>query len=126
MNDMEAQNLHETQFEDLTRSEILTRGYAKPNSLVDSPDVLACTSLSSCEVMGDGVLIPRERHVLVVALEVDKSRISGFILLVAVLGFAVGIVVSIVKKDLGLGAEVGGAVFGLVAVLQGAMILMYK
>lgn len=70
--------------------------------------------------------MPRERHVLVVALEVDKSRISGFILLVAVLGFALGIIVSIVKKDLGLGAEVGGAVFGLVAVLQGTMILMYK
>lgn len=126
MNDIEAQTFRETQFEGFVRSEILTRGYARPNSLVDSPDVFACTLLSSCEVLSDGVLMPRERHVLVVALEVDKSRISGFILLVAVLGFALGIIVSIVKKDLGLGAEVGGAVFGLVAVLQGTMILMYK
>ena len=74
----------------------------------------------------DGVSTSCERHVLVVALEVDRSRMSLFILMMTLIGFAVGASISIIKRDLGLGAEIGGAVFSLVTVLQGMMFLMYR
>lgn len=123
---MEAQTLHETQFEELVRNEFLTRGYARPQSLVDSADVFVRALPSFCEGSDEEASIPREQHALDVALEIDKGRVSIFMLLMAVLGFAVGTAVSIAKGDLGLGAEIGGAVFGFVAVFQGAMIFMYK
>lgn len=67
-----------------------------------------------------------ERYALVVALEVDRCRVSLFILMMAFLGFAIGAGVCIVTGDLGLGAEVGGAFLGLVTVLEGVMFLMYS
>lgn len=94
--------------------------------MVDSADVFTRALPSFCRAPGEGTSIARERYALVVALEVDRFHVSIFMLLLAVLGLAVGTAVSIVKKDLGLGAEVGAAVFGLVAVFQGTMIFMYK
>lgn len=94
--------------------------------MVDSADVFTRALPSFCGVLGEGASIARERYALVVALEVDRFRVSIFMLLMAFLGFAVGTAVSVVKKDLGLGAEVGAAVFGLIAVFQGTMIFMYK
>jgi hypothetical protein len=78
------------------------------------------------ERLEDGISPSRERHALVVALEVDMFRMSLFILMMALLGFAVGASVSIVKRDIGLGAEIGSALFGLVTVLQGMVFLMYR
>lgn len=112
--DLETQTLHETQFEELVRNETLTRGYARPKSLVNSADVFV-----------RAMPVVRRRHALVVALEVDRCRVSVFILVMVLIGLAVGTGVAVIEKDLGLGAEVGGVVFGLVAVLQGTTILMY-
>lgn len=61
-----------------------------------------------------------------IALEIDLRRVSLFILTTMLLGMALGTSVAIVKNDIGLGAEIGGALFGLVAVLQGMMIMMYR
>jgi hypothetical protein len=118
--------LHETQFEDLTRNETLTRGYPRPRSLVDSADIFDRVLPSFRKRPEEGLSPLRERHALVVALEVDRSRISLFILMMALIGFAVGAGIGIVKRDLGLGAEIGGAVFSLVTVLQGMVFLMYR
>ena len=71
-------------------------------------------------------LFPRERHALVVALETDLCRLSMFILVAMLLGIALGAGVAIAEDDIGLGAEMGGAIFGFVAVLQGMMVMMYK
>jgi hypothetical protein len=123
---LEAQSLHETQFEDLARSETLTRGYARPSTLVDSADIFDRVLPSFREIPVDEISTLRERHALVVALEVDRSRMSLFILMMAVVGFAVGLSISIFKRDVGLGAEIGSAVFGFVTVLQGMVFLMYR
>jgi hypothetical protein len=114
--------LHETQFENLARNETLTRGYARPNALVDSKDMFVRVLPSFHEVPGGKVSSSRERHALVVALEIDLRRVSLFILTTMLLGTAIGAGVAIVENDLGLGAEIGGAVFGFAAV----MIMMYK
>ena len=74
---------------------------------------------------GKGVF-PRERYALVVALETDPCRVAMFILMTMLLGIALGAGVAISENDIGLGVEMGGATFGLVAVLQGMMIMMYK
>ena len=71
-------------------------------------------------------LFSRERHALVVALETDLCRLSMFILVAMLLGIALGAGVAIAEDDIGLGAEMGGAIFGFVAVLQGMMVMMYK
>jgi hypothetical protein len=113
--------LHETQFEDLARSETLTRGYARPSSLVDSADMFDRVLPSFRERPEEG-----QRHALVVALEVDRCRMSLVILMMAFIGFAVGASISIVKRDIGLGAEIGSALFGLVTVLQGMVFLVYR
>lgn len=63
---------------------------------------------------------------MVVGLEIDLRRVALFILMTMLLGIALGASIAIVKHDIGLGAEIGGAIFGLVAVLQGMMIMMYK
>ena len=123
---MELQTLHETLFEKLVRNDILTRGYARPSALVDSADIFVRALPSFREKPDMDAAIPRERHALVVALEVDRCRVSIFILVTALFRIAIGAGIGIVKKDVGLGAEIGAAVFGFVAVLQGAMILMYK
>ena len=68
----------------------------------------------------------RQRHVLVVGLEVDKRRLALLILILAFLGSLTGIIVALIAQDLCLGAEIGAAIFAFVAVLQGAMVLMYK
>jgi hypothetical protein len=74
----------------------------------------------------EGLSPLRERHALVVALEVDRSRMSLLILMMALIGFAVGAGISIVKRDAGLGAAIGGALFSLITVLQGMVFLMYR
>jgi hypothetical protein len=113
--------LHETQFEDLARNETLTRGYVRPSSLVDSADMFDRVLPSFRERPEEG-----KRHALVVALEVDRCRVSLVILMMAFIGFAVGASISIIKRDIGLGAEIGSALFGLVTVLQGMVFLMYR
>jgi hypothetical protein len=118
--------LHETQFENLARNETLTRGYARPNSLVDSKDMFVRILPSFHEIPDGKGTSSRERHALVVALEIDLRRVSLFILTTMLLGTAIGAGVAIVKNDLGLGAEIGSAIFGFAAVLQGMMIMMYK
>lgn len=60
-----------------------------------------------------------------VALELDKSQFSVFILLVALLGFVLGCSVGAGSHDWGLGAEIGGSFFAFATVLQGMMVLMY-
>jgi hypothetical protein len=117
--------LHETQFEELARNETLTRGYARPSSLEDSADMFDRVLPSFRERSEDGLPL-RERNALVVALEVDRCRISLFILMMALIGFAVGAGMSIIKKDIGLGAEMGGAIFSFVTVFQGMVFLMYR
>jgi hypothetical protein len=123
---LEIQALHETLFEKLVRNDILTRGYARPSALVDSADIFIRVLPSFREKPDSDVASPHERHALVVALEVDRCRVSLFVLITVLLGAAIGAGIGVVKKDIGLGAEIGGAVFGFVAVLQGTMILMYK
>jgi hypothetical protein len=125
-NDLEVQTLHETVFEELVRNEALTRGYARPSALVDSEDMFVRVLPSFRETPDNGVATTSERHALVVALEVDRCRVSIFILITALSGIIVGASIGIAKGDVGLGAEVGGAVFTLATVLQGTMILMYK
>lgn len=49
-----------------------------------------------------------------------------FILVMMLLGTALGAGVAIAENDIGLGAEMGGAIIGFVAVLQGMMVMMYK
>lgn len=66
-----------------------------------------------------------ERYALVVALEVDRHRIALFILLMAFVGLIGGVLVAVLRHDWGLGAGIGGAMFGFVAVLEGALVLMY-
>lgn len=66
-----------------------------------------------------------ERHALVVGLELDKSRLSVFILVVASLGFVLGCGVAAATNNWELGAGIGGSFFAFVAVLQGTMVLMY-
>jgi hypothetical protein len=118
--------LHETQFEDLTRNETLTRGYSRPNSLADSADLFDRVLPPFHERQEDGISTSCERHALVVALEVDRSRMSMFILMMALIGFAVGAGIAVIERDVGLGAEIGGAIFSLVTVLQGMVFLMYR
>jgi hypothetical protein len=125
-NDLEVQTLHETVFEELVRNEALTRGYARPSALVDSEDMFVRVLPSFRETPDNGVATTSERHALVVALEVDRCRVSIFILITALSGIIVGASIGIAKGDVALGAEVGGAVFTLATVLQGTMILMYK
>jgi hypothetical protein len=123
---LEAQILHETQFENLARNETLTRGYARPTSLVDSSDMFVRVLPSFRETPDGKGPYPCERHALVIGLEIDLRRVALFVLVAMLLGMAFGAGVAIVKNDIGLGAEIGGAIFGLVAVLQGMMIMMYK
>lgn len=63
---------------------------------------------------------------MVVALEVDRCGVSLFILITALSGIIVGASIGIKTRDIGLGAEIGGAVFTFAAVLQGTTILMCK
>jgi hypothetical protein len=51
---------------------------------------------------------------------------SMFILMMALIGFAVGAGIAVIERDVGLGAEIGGAIFSLVTVLQGMVFLMYR
>ena len=125
-NDLEIQTLHETVFEGLVRNEALTRGYARPGALVDSADMFVRALPSFRERPDKGAAPSTERHALVVALEVDRYQVSLFILTTALSGIVVGASIGIVKGDAGLGAEIGGAVFTLVTVLQGMMIMMYR
>jgi hypothetical protein len=124
--DLEIQTLHETVFEELVRNEALTRGYARPSALVDSADMFVRVLPSFREMPNNGIANLSERRALVVALEVDRCRVSLFILIMALSGIVVGASVGIAKGDVGLGAEIGGAAFTFVTVLQGTMILMYK
>jgi hypothetical protein len=125
-NDLEAQILHETQFEKLVRNETLTRGYARPTSLVDSSDMFVRVLPSFRETPDGKGSSPCERHALVVGLEIDLRRVALFVLMTMLLGIALGAGIAIVKHDIGLGAEIGGAIFSFMAVLQGMMIMMYK
>ena len=125
-NDLEIQTLHETVFEKLVKNEALTRGYARPSALVDSADMFVRVLPSFRERPDEEVATSCERHALVVALEVDRCRVALFILITVLVSLVVGVSIGIVREDIGLGAEIGGAVFALVAVLQGTMILMYK
>ena len=125
-NDLEIQTLHETVFEELVRNDALTRGYARPSALVDSADMFIRVLPSFREIPDKGVATSCERHALVVALEVDRCRVSLFVLITALSGIVVGASIGIVKGNVGLGAEIGGAIFTFVTVLQGTMILMYK
>ena len=126
LNDLEIQSLHETVFEALVRNEALTRGYARPSALVDSADMFVRVLPSFRERPEEGVAASSERPALVVALEVDRCRVSLFIFMTALSGIIVGASIGIKTRDIGLGAEIGGAVFTFVTVLQGTMILMYK
>lgn len=125
-NDLEIQTLHETVFEELVRNDALTRGYARPSALVDSADMFIRVLPSFREIPDKGVATSCERHALVVALEVDRCRVSLFIFITALCGIIVGASIGIATRDIGLGAEIGGAIFTFVTVLQGTMILMYK
>lgn len=125
-NDLEIQSLHETVFEALVRNEALTRGYARPSALVDSADMFVRVLPSFRERPEEGVAASSERHALVVALEVDRCRVSLFVFIIALFGIVVGVSIGVVKEDSGLGSEIGGAIFTFVTVLQGTMILMYK
>ena len=104
----------------------MTRGYARPSSLVDSADIFARVLPPFEQENRVGKFAHRQRHALVVGLEVDKSRIAMLILVLAFLGSLTGIVVALVARDPCLGAEIGAAAFAFVAVLQGAMVLMYR
>ena len=123
---MEIQSPHETVFENLVRNDTLTRGYARPSALVDSADMFVRVLPSFRERPAEGVKTFSERQALVVALEVDRCRVSLFIFMTALSGIIVGASIGIKTRDIGLGAEIGGAVFTFVTVLQGTMILMYK
>lgn len=122
---MEAQCPHETQFECLVKNEPLSRGYARPTSLVDSADIFtrALPSFPSRPEVGG---MQGERHALVVALEVDKRRVAVLVFSMVVLGCLIGVTVALTKHNIGLGAGIGAATFGFVAVLQGMMVWLYK
>ena len=105
---------------------MLTRGYARPSSLGDSADIFTRVLPSLDPGRAGESSIQSGRQVLVVGLEADQRRIAWLILIGAFLGLIVGVTVGIVSEDARIGAGVGGAAFGAIAIFEGAMVLMYK
>lgn len=66
------------------------------------------------------------RYVIVVGLELEKTRMIYFGLMSVMLGVVVAVVVGAVKHDASLGATVGGAIAGFVALLHSAVVWKYS
>lgn len=57
-----------------------------------------------------------------VASEFDRVRIFPFVFLIALFGLGVGVLISVLLNDWDHGGFIGGSMFALVAVLQGAVV----
>ena len=108
----------------LVKNELLSRSYAKPDTLVDSADIFTRALPSFASKSTAGAFLG-QRHALVVALEVDKHRVAVLILLMGSLGYLIGGGVALMMHNLELGACIGAATFGLVASFQGMIVWSY-
>lgn len=108
---------HETQFETLVRSEILSHGFSRPHSLVDTADLFE--RLPSFNV---NERCSEIQSVLVVGHELDKLR--AFLIFAAVAALTLGVIVGVgvVKHQVELYATIAATVYGCLAIVQVAVI----
>lgn len=112
---------HETQFQTLERSELLTRGFAHPHTLVDEADFFERDkTFEVCQEATESA--PGTRHVLFVGTETNKRLLAFPLALALLLSAIVAVVVGGCTKNVATGAQVGGTVGGCIAVVLGYII----
>jgi hypothetical protein len=114
---VEAQVVDKTQLKRLVKNESLSKSFNNSKSLANSAMLQTLEAHSALEASGS------ERYALVVAFEFDKGRMFLFVFFIALLGLGVGgILVAVLHDNWDLGAFIGGSVFAVVAMLQGAVV----
>ncbi|KAM0716671.1 hypothetical protein Q7P37_008116 [Cladosporium fusiforme] len=117
----ESQSPYETQFEHLRRHETLSRGFARPDSLRNSPDIFD-RAIRPCR----STMSIFERHALVVCLEIDRTKVALAMLLVGTLAVALSIGFAFWTHNVRLAITLGGGLFAVAALLQAILVWKYK
>jgi hypothetical protein len=114
-----ATSLREVVLSNLVRNEVLTRAFTR--SLADlEASVAAALSHSFNDAYAT------EQHALVVCLELEKNRVVLLFILSVILGIVVAVGVGAGKHDPELGAAVGGATAGFLALIHFAVVWKYS
>ncbi|KAK5125525.1 hypothetical protein LTR85_000636 [Meristemomyces frigidus] len=114
---------HETQFRTVERSDLLTRGFAHPYTLVDEADYfLRDPSFNVQRDDNDALEALPKRRALVIHFETDKRLIAFPLALALLLSAVIAVIVGVCTRDIATGAQVGGTVGGCVAVVLGYVI----
>jgi hypothetical protein len=106
-------------FANLERNEVLTRAFTRSLTDVEA-SVAAVLSHSSNDASGT------EQHAVVVCLELEKNRVVLLFILSVILGIVVAVGVGAGKHDPELGATVGGATAGFLALIHFAVVWKYS
>lgn len=107
----------ETQCRSLRKSDLLTRAFTNPHSLVDEADYFVQDR--RFHVRGnDGLKLPaRVRHVVFVAHETDRRMLLYPLVLAVWTTAASSAIVALLTRDLATGAQVGGTIGGSVTLV---------
>lgn len=114
-----ATSLREVVFPNLVRDEVLTTAFTR--SLTDLEASVAAALSHSFNDASD-----TEEHAVVVCLELEKNRVVLFFILSVILGIVVAVGVGAGKHDPELGAAVGGAIAGFLALVHFAVVWKYS
>jgi hypothetical protein len=98
-------------------NDVLTRGYARPTSLAQQANLFNRFSAPECA--------GQPHDVLVVGYELNKARVCYLLFAIALLGAMIGIAVGLATRSAEWGGIVGADVFGLIAVVQFALLFEY-
>lgn len=116
--DLEAQKSYEVQFSSYWRHNAPTRAFHRPQSLLRQATVFDDTMIDGNTI---GASEEKRHNVLVIGHELHKGRLLCFVLMVGIVGLGICVGIGANERNPELGAWISAGVFGMLAVVQGAV-----